>query len=84
MILQFDEMVDTQNISEAHKMSRLLQFLDGPARSAVAGFEGVPGGLGKALTMLRQRFGQPHTVANGCVNALVDGRNVSNKDGQGM
>ena len=46
-------MVDTQNISEAQKMSRLLQFLDGPARSAVAGFEGVPGGLGKALKMLQ-------------------------------
>ena len=42
---RFEEMVDTQNISEAQKMSRLLQFLDGPARSAVAGFEGVPGGL---------------------------------------
>ena len=40
-------------ISEAPKMSRLLQFLDGPARSAVAGFEGVPGGLGKALKMLQ-------------------------------
>ena len=41
-------------------MSRLLQFLDGPARSAVAGFEGVPGVLGTALKMLQQRFGQPH------------------------
>ena len=50
---RFEEMVDTQNISEAQKMSRLLQFLDGPARSAVAGFEGVPGGLGKALKMLQ-------------------------------
>lgn len=46
-------MVDTQNISEAPKMSRLLQFLDGPARSAVAGFEGVPSGLGKTLKMLQ-------------------------------
>ena len=45
---RFEEMVDTQNISEAQKMSRLLQFLDGSARSAVAGLEGVPGGLGKA------------------------------------
>ena len=34
-------------------MSRLLQFLDGPARRAVAGFEGVPGGLGEALKMLQ-------------------------------
>lgn len=38
----FDEMVDTKNISEAQKMTHLLQFLDSPARSAVAGFEEVP------------------------------------------
>ena len=81
---RFEEMVDTQNISEAQKMSRLLQFLDGPARSAVAGFEGVPGGLGKALKMLQQRFGQPHIVAKACVDALVDGPNISNNGGQGL
>ena len=81
---RFEEMVDTQNISEAQKMSRLLQFLDGPARSAVAGFEGVPGGLGKALKMLQQRFGQPHIVAKACVDALVDGPNISNNDEQGL
>ena len=79
----FEEMVDTQNISEPQKMSCLLQFLDGPARSAVAGFEGVPGGLGKALKMFQQRFGQPHIVAKACVDALVDGPNISNNDGQG-
>ena len=81
---RFEEMVDTQNISEAQKMSRLLQFLGGPARSAVVGFEGVPGGLGKALKMLQQRFGQPHIVAKACVDALVDGPNISNNDGQGL
>ena len=80
----FEEMVDTKNISQAQKMSRLLQFLYGPGRSAVAGFEGVPGGLGKALKMLQQRFGQPHIVAKACVDALVDGPNISNNDGQGL
>ena len=39
----FDGIVDTQNISEAQKMARLLQFLDKGARSAVVGFEEVPG-----------------------------------------
>ena len=39
----FDEIVDTQNISEAQKMTRLLQFLGSRARSAVVGFEEVPG-----------------------------------------
>ena len=78
---RFDEMVGTQNISETQKMSRLLQFLDGQARSAVAGFEGVPGGLSRALKMLQQRFGQPHIVAKSCVDALVDGPNISSTDG---
>ena len=81
---RFEEMVDTQNISEAQKMLRLLQFLDGPARSAIAGFEGVPGGLGKGLKMLQQRFGQPHIVAKSCVDALVDGPKISNNDRQGQ
>ena len=64
-------------------MSRLLQFLDGPGRSAVAGFEGVPDGLGKALKMLQQRFGQPHIVEKACVDAFVDRPNISNTMGKG-
>ena len=44
----------------------------------------MPGGLGKALKMLQQRFGQPHVVAKACVDALVDGPNVSSNDGQGQ
>lgn len=39
----FDQMDDSQNISEAQEMTPLLQFLDDPDRSAVAGFEEVPG-----------------------------------------
>ena len=62
-------------------MSRLLQFLDGQTRSSVAGFEGVPGGLSRALKTLQQRFGQPHIVAKACVDALVDGPNISSNDG---
>ena len=37
-------------------MSHLLQFVDGQARSAVAGFEGVPGRMSRALKMLQQCF----------------------------
>ena len=48
---RFVEMVGTQNISENQKMSRLLQFLEGQARGAVAGFQRVPGGLSKALNV---------------------------------
>ena len=82
--VRFHEMVDSQNISEVQKMSRLLQFRDGQAKRAVAEFEGVPGGLSKALKMLEQRFGQPHVVAKGCVDALVEGANISSSDRQGL
>ena len=41
----------------------------------------MPGGLSRALKMLQQRFGQPHIVAKGCVDALVDGPNISSNDG---
>ena len=34
--------------------------------------------------MLQQRFRQPHTVAKACVDALVDGPNISNNGGQGL
>jgi len=48
-------MIDYQSInSEVQKMSRLLQLLDDQAKRAVAGFEGVPGGLSKALIMIEQ------------------------------
>ena len=34
--------------------------------------------------MLQQRFGKPHIVAKGCVDALVDGANISSNDGPGL
>jgi len=69
-------MVDYQSISEVQKMSRLLQLLDDQAKRAVAGFEGVPGGLSKALIMIEQFFGQPHVVAKACVDSLVEEANI--------
>ena len=81
---RFHNMVDSQSLSESQKMSRLLQFLDGKARKAVAGFEGVPGGLPKAMGILEQRFGQPHMVAKACVDTLVEGANIPNRDSQGL
>ena len=42
----------SQNLSDAQKISRLLQFLEGNARKAVAGFEGTPGGVKKAMRLL--------------------------------
>ena len=60
-----------------------MQFLDGQARRVVAGFEGVPGGLSKALKLLEQRFRQPHVVAKACIDALVEGANIPSSDRQG-
>ena len=43
-------------------MTRLLQFLDGPALNAVQRYEPMPSGLAKALKTLEERFGQPFQV----------------------
>jgi hypothetical protein len=77
---RFDEMVLTQDLTESQQMSRLLQFLDGKARIAVAGFEGIPGGLYKAMRLLENRYGQPQIVTKACVDAMVDGPTIPNND----
>jgi len=81
---RFYQMVESQNLSDAQKMSRLLQFLEGNARKAVAGFEGTPGGFKKAMRLLKLRFGQPHMIAKACVDALIEGPNISNSDREGL
>ena len=65
-------------------MSRLLQFLDGPARITVAGFEGIPSGLYKAMRLLENRYGQPHIMTKACVDAMVDGPTIANNDRVGL
>ena len=72
--------MSSQNLSDAQKMSRLLQFLEGNAKKAVAGFEGTPDGVKKAMRLLKLRFGQPHMIAKACVDALIEGPNISNSD----
>ncbi len=69
-------MVLTQDLIEFQKMSRLLQFLDGKVRIAVVGFEGIPGGLDKAMRLLENRFGQPHIVTKACVDAMMDAQRL--------
>jgi len=71
-------MVESQNLTDALKMSRLLQFLEGNARKAVAG------GFKKAMRLLELRFGQPHMIAKACVDALIEGPNISNSDREGL
>ena len=76
-VQRFTDLVESQALSQEQKMSRLLQFLDGQPRKAVAGFEGLPGGLHKALDVLRRRYGQPHMVTNPCINSLVEGSPIN-------
>ena len=81
---RFHQMVECQNLSDAQKMYRLLQFLEGNAKKAVAGFEGMPGGVKKAMRLLELRFGQPHMIAKAGVDALIEGPNISNSDREGL
>jgi hypothetical protein len=77
---RFHQMVVSYELSEEQKMSRLIQFLDGKGRAAVIAFEGVSGGLDKALRTLERRFGQPHIVAESCVHALTGGSTIASGD----
>ena len=81
---RFDEMVLKQDLTESQQMSRLLQFLDGPARIAIAGFEGIPGGFYKAMRLLENRYGQPYIVTKACVDAMADGPTIANNDRVGL
>jgi hypothetical protein len=83
-VARYDTMVGSQNLSEAQKMARLLQFVDGRAKRAISGYDGVPGGLALALATLKRRFGQPHIVAEACVEVLTGGPNISSNDVQGL
>ena len=56
----------------AVKMTRLLQFLEGPALLAVQRYETLPGGLAKALKTLKDWFGQPLQVVRASVESLRD------------
>lgn len=37
--------------------------------------------LSRTAKLLQQFFGQPHVVTAACVDALVDGPNISSNDG---
>lgn len=46
-----------EDMDDSSKMTRLLQFLDGEAKQAVAGFETATGGVHQAQQILEQRYG---------------------------
>ena len=77
---RFKQLVETRPLSDAVKMTRLLQFLNGPALTAVQRYEPMPGGLAKALKTLEERFGQPFQVVRACVESLTKGPAIQAND----
>ena len=66
-------MVEARPLDDSVKMARLLQFLEGPALTAVQRYEPLPNGLTRALKTLEERFGQPFEVVRACVESLTKG-----------
>lgn len=81
---RFYQMVESKPLDESTKMTRLLQFLEGPALKAVRRYESVPGGLAKALEVLRDRFGRPCQIVRACVDSLTKGPAFAPSDKEGL
>ncbi|XP_068712758.1 uncharacterized protein [Montipora foliosa] len=77
---RFKQLVETKPLDDAVKMTRLLQFLEGPALLAVQRYEPLPGGLAKALRTLEDRFGQPFQVVRASVESLTRGPVIQPND----
>ena len=81
---RFKQLVETKPLDDAIIMTRLLQFLDGPALAAVQHYETIPGGLQKALKVLEDRFGRPYHVVKACVEAMTKGPVIQPNDKQAL
>ena len=69
-----------QDFDDGEKMMRLLQFLDGEAKEAVASLEAVDGGIHEALKILQKRYGRTCVIVSSIVDGLVKGPVISNGD----
>ena len=71
---RFERLVmSRKDMDDGNKMTRLLQFLDGEAKQAVAGLETATDGVHQALQILEQRYGRPCMIVNSVINSLVKG-----------
>ena len=78
---RFERMVmSREDMDDSSKMTRLVQFLDGEAKQAVAGLETSKDGLHQALQILEQRYGRPCMIVNSVINSLVKGPPISAGD----
>ena len=74
----FDDLVDS-HISEGRvKLTRLLQYTDGPAKLAIQNCALVSGekGYRRAREILKRRFGNAHLVSQKIINELRHGKSV--------
>ena len=81
---RFYQTVESKPLDEPAKMTRLLQFLEGPALKTVQRYKSVPGGLAKALEVLRDRFGRPCQIVRACVDTLTKGPAIAPSDKEGL
>lgn len=82
--LRFKQLVESKPLDDTVKMTRLLQFLEGPALTAVQRYETIPGGLTKALDILKDRFGRPYHVVKACVDSMTKGPAINSSDHQAL
>ena len=69
-----------EDFDDHEKMLRLLQFLDGEAKKAFAGLEGVSCGIYEALKTLRKRYGRRCVIVASIVGGLVNGTVIPDGD----
>ena len=69
-----------EDLGDDEKMARLLQFLGGEAKEAVAALEGVSGGVHEALKILQKRYGRRCVVVTSVVDGLVKGPAITDGD----
>lgn len=82
--LRFKQFVESRALDNAVKMTRLIQFLEGPALDAVRHYETIPNGLQKALKVLDDKFGRPYHVVKACVEAMTKGPVIQPNDRQAL
>ena len=77
---RFYQLVESKSMSDEWKMTRLLQFVDGRAKKAIQGLEGLGGSgvnaLKESLRILETRFGQPHMITDACINSVITGPTI--------
>lgn len=73
------------NLRVSQIRKRCVVYLqDIKSKKAVEWFEGMRGGVRKAMRLLEVCFGQPHMMTKACVEDLVEGPNISNSDREGL